>query len=526
MRAFKKLLVASSAAAALLLSGCGNTLTEPDLTPRNLTDSKVIAEYCGEAAVKVANLVTKGAEAPENSAKRQQLKLWGIDDPKNNEQLTAVRNAIQARTKVECGEDGKPLGLTVEQQEASKLCLSAEEQQALKPGEGVNEKLIAACKQKGQTVYDGLSAANKNQKTTADNMTELKATADLSRATHLVNYLVGVNEKDKSGLVITDKEAFGLEVHNLLGDTTKEEAKAGSSGPNPVDHNAHTPETGGAPFYHGNNVTYLDSPEAIAKWFASGTPEANAAKERVIAAIKAAGRGDDEIQRAITGAGYAPLQMVGKSQIMGTTYYVDGQVHTVDQWRESLAGDMYWLFVTADGHLIGDATLRADCGNIGAKKIRPVRPDTPPAPSVTQPPGEETCPPGTVMQPNGECKPPIGNPVCTENCTPLQPKDYTQGSGYQGKAPTGSGLNADPGPGEYKAPSQMEQPPSTPYVAPAAPAPQPAPVQQQDGTVIPAPNPNPTPFTPAPEEPGVNPAPVPGSSEPPRNEGEIDNPWG
>jgi len=535
MRAFNKLFPASVLASALFLSACGQTATEPDLVPRNLTDASVVAEYCGEKARKVSNLIVGAAESPVNSVKRKQLEAWGLD-PKNDEQIRQARSAIHNRTQVQCGADGKPLGLSADQLFAADVCLPENERKALKPeGAKTTDHLKAKCREVGQATFDSLSTTHKQRPTTQSYQKDL-ANDDLRKVAFAAAYMKTTKQSQDNNVPPSDTEDQANAIRAMFPGVTAADLGIGSDA---IDHGKHTIEKGGGVFLDAAD-RYLKTKEEIAAFLGeSNNPKAVVARDHILKAAIAAG-GEDERVRVMTGEGFIPIQLKGASQILGTSYFQDGQVKIVDQWRQSLPGDIYWLYFTYDEvdgkvvrKLVPEATLRADCANVNGTQIRIVRPDTPPAPSVTQPPGEEKCPPGTVMQPNGECHiapPPVcvncGQPVCTENCVPLQPKDYTQGSGYQGNAPTGSGLNADPGPGEYKAPSQMEQPPSTPYVAPAAPAPQPAPVQQPGGTVIPAPNPNPTPFTPAPEEPGVNPAPVPGSTEPPRNEGEIDNPWG
>lgn len=432
--------------------------------------------------------------------------------------------------------------LTPDQQLASTACLTPDEQKALQPGADDNDKkLLDTCRTVGQKTFDSLSDVNKKQQTVADIATQLKTTDSLNRAAFIVTSLKNVKDTDAKGIPITDQEAFAAEIKSFLPNASQQEINLGSHGEGAVDKNAHNVETGGSPFYHGNNITYLDTTTTIAAWFASGSPESNAAKDRVTAAIKAAGGDDAEVARAMTGAGYIPIQFKAASQVMGTTYFQNG-IKPVDQWRQSQPGDIYWLYVTQKMVLVPDATLRADCGNVSAKQIRIVKPGIPPAVSVGQAPGEEKCAEGLVMQPNGECHtpPPVGcqsncappppagcqsncapPPGCTSNCG-LTPKDPSQDPAPRGNAGNGGGTNADPGPGTYVDPGQMQQPPSTPYTAPTAPAPQPAPVTQPasggGATVIAAPTPNPTPRnTPAPQ-PGANPAPTQGATQPPAND--------
>lgn len=110
---------------------------------------------------------------------------------------------------------------------------------------------------------------------------------------------------------------------------------------------------------------------------------------------------------------------------------------------------------------------------------------TPPPPPVTTPPPPPpdctvtgTCPPpceqtGTCQPPpceeTGTCTPP---PPCTNGGTPplcLQPKDPSVDPYPRGNAPQGGGQNDQPGPGTYRPPASMPQPPSTPRVNPPPP---------------------------------------------------------
>ncbi|MNQ69465.1 hypothetical protein D3C85_840690 [compost metagenome] len=224
-----------------------------------------------------------------------------------------------------------------------------------------------------------------------------------------------------------------------------------------------------------------------------------AARDHVTKAVVAAG-GEDERIRALTGAGYIKIQLKGASQMLGTSYFQDGKVKILDQWRQSLPGDIYWLYVTTDLKLVPEATLRADCGNVNGQVIRIVKADTPPAPSISQPPGKETCPPGTTLQPNGECHMP---PPVTQVCPPEMPhgtwpvcKDgVDQAPQNQGNLPQQQMPNVLPASPQHYQPEEPTNPGSVYTPPPAAPAPQPAPVTQPapDGgtVVIPAPSPNP-----------------------------------
>lgn len=133
------------------------------------------------------------------------------------------------------------------------------------------------------------------------------------------------------------------------------------------------------------------------------------------------------------------------------------------------------------------------CGN-------PVYPGKPNLPTV---PTDNT-PPPTVYK--CVAPTPYGTwPVC---------KDASSNDPYpRGHAPAGGGTNADPGPGAYKGPDQMQQPPSTPRVNPVPPAATPpassggsSPTPTRD----PAPTPTPEPKAPAPAAPATECYPIQG----------------
>lgn len=97
------------------------------------------------------------------------------------------------------------------------------------------------------------------------------------------------------------------------------------------------------------------------------------------------------------------------------------------------------------------------CGNV----IFPTPPaQVPTSPMIPQPPKPVPTPP---QKPICEMVPTL--PQC------LEAKIPSQDPAQNGNAGNGGGLNADPGPGPYVPPSQMQQPPPTPRVNPAPPAP-------------------------------------------------------
>lgn len=167
-------------------------------------------------------------------------------------------------------------------------------------------------------------------------------------------------------------------------------------------------------------------------------------------------------------------------QIQGNTGFSNGNVVDMGT-RNSAAGDAGWLFIdtelctvptashTAAGELVSSTTpdnqkpvgfIRVGCINPGDGFMPPPPPPPPPTTPPTNPP-----PP-----------PPPTN----------EPKDPAEDPYPRGNAPIGGGPNADPGPGTYIPPQEMEQPPAAPRVDPPPPAPEPAPAPP---TVTPSPAP-------------------------------------
>jgi len=124
-----------------------------------------------------------------------------------------------------------------------------------------------------------------------------------------------------------------------------------------------------------------------------------------------------------------------------------------------------------------------------------------------------TLPDGTVVWIMARCgnivtiTPPVVPPGPTDE------KDPSLDPAPRGNAPEGGGRNQDSGPGTYIPPTEMDQPPATPYMAPAAPEPvvSPAPV---------GPTPDPAPAPPVGSTPDPTPEPAPEISAPPVNDAE------
>lgn len=240
-----------------------------------------------------------------------------------------------------------------------------------------------------------------------------------------------------TGEVHPDEVAFGNDAQPLLNGAPEERGAA-----------AFTQKT-------------LKSPAEVSAWLNSpGDVRATATKDRVVKAIHDAGYGDDQVQRALNGQGWFLMVIKPESQVLGTTYFVDGQAVDSVNWRQTGVNDAYWLFVASDGKVIAGASVRADCGNARIVKIQIVRPGvTPPAPSVPTPPipGEKPALSFDCQQ-NGIGCPPGVNPAWVQ---PVQDNTF-------------AGVNIGPTPGATTAPTQSVQGP-TPVEGTPALAPTPAP---------------------------------------------------
>lgn len=148
-----------------------------------------------------------------------------------------------------------------------------------------------------------------------------------------------------------------------------------------VNWGSHHPTHGVNDFTTGNQV--LKSQSDVARFLNGSSARSKAAKAQVVAAIKKAGFGQSEINRALNGTGYFSVQPTQASQMLGTTYFSNGKVLTVNGWRAIAPGDVFWVFMTQDGTIVKDAIIRADCGNQKLIKVVPTTPSSPPVPPVT-----------------------------------------------------------------------------------------------------------------------------------------------
>ncbi|MEO6513891.1 MAG: hypothetical protein ABIR37_04370 [Candidatus Saccharimonadales bacterium] len=124
----------------------------------------------------------------------------------------------------------------------------------------------------------------------------------------------------------------------------------------------------------------LKTQQDVANFLNGSSDESKAAKARVVKALKPYGQA--EVNRALNGSGYFPLQVKEAAQILGTTYFKNGKVFEMGSWRTVKSNDVFWIFMTQKGVIVKDAAVRADCGNVHLTQIRPITPSTPLAPSV------------------------------------------------------------------------------------------------------------------------------------------------
>lgn len=230
-------------------------------------------------------------------------------------------------------------------------------------------------------------------------------------------------------------------------------------------------ETGSLGF--GVDGQIVDSREALQAVFDSNEP-----RQRAVAETQTMKFSELDEEVILDAENWEIVQSTVPVQIQGNTGFSNGTV--VDMGlRNSAAGDAGWLFIdtelctvptashTAAGELVSSTTpdkekpvgfIRVGCINPGDGFLPP-----PPPPPTTPPTNPPPPPPPTN-----------------------EPKDPSEDPYPRGNAPVGGGPNADPGPGTYIPPQQMQQPPSQPRVDPPPPAPQPAPAPP---TVTPSPAP-------------------------------------
>jgi hypothetical protein len=176
--------------------------------------------------------------------------------------------------------------------------------------------------------------------------------------------LAGVFE----GPVAPDELAFGADAEEAMVGAPEERGAA-----------AHSRET-------------LRTPQELTAWLNDGSdPNAQLTHDRVALAIGARCGAEDVAVHLEDSQGWLLMVVRPGSQILGTSYVVNGNMEFADGWRQVGENDAYWLPVCTTGPHMGevvpDGIVRADCGNgSDTPKIRINRPNTPPTISVVCPP--------------------------------------------------------------------------------------------------------------------------------------------
>lgn len=149
-----------------------------------------------------------------------------------------------------------------------------------------------------------------------------------------------------------------------------------------VDHTKNPTEAGSASFTD-KDLQVLDSPQEIAAFFNSDQERAKIARSRLENSLKDR---PEELQRALKGEGYVPVQFMTPINVEGTTYTDGINVQKMTSTRKvDQAGDVFWIYLDRDGNIVKEASVRADCSNPEFDKIVPRRPGAPDAPGIDQP---------------------------------------------------------------------------------------------------------------------------------------------
>jgi hypothetical protein len=196
-------------------------------------------------------------------------------------------------------------------------------------------------------------------------------------------------------------------------------------------------------------------------------------------------------------------QLEGALKVGGMTFE---EVDAPENAYNSGVGDDGLFGVSSTSGIYGDRRaikVTMKDGSVVYIMIRCGNPVFPGKPNLPEVPTDNPPPPTTE------------NPPPTHENPPPQPgKEPSQDPYPRGNAPVGGGPNSDPGPGQYIAPENMQQPPSQPYVAPQAPAPQPPAQQPNNPQPVPtqdsAPPPPAETTAPKPEAPETGCVPMPG----------------
>lgn len=418
----KKLItaVAIVVGVALPMTACTSSDSAPK--PFDVSTNKNVQDASCDQAEYAKNEITSLDSSEDRQRREDGLRAWNLD-PSNKDQVDTVKTALNERVAACPSKDGSGSdsdNFTADQEVALRDCVKEKDRKNYKPSSDLDGKLLKACKATGAALFEGLDDRVRGDvkvgNSPANAAASLAKTKELHEAPFYVRVLAIVKENTSKG-VISDTVSTADQVKAAFPGVTQGDVNIGSHN---VDFAANQNPAGGNGSFTDAGDEQFESTQEIAAFFASGTPKAKTGFASIEKSIRGAGYGDDEVARAKDGTGYIPIQFKDASQVLGTSYFKDGQVLILGKWRQAKAGDIYWLFLTKDGKLILGATLRGKCYNPGITQVVVFRPGMPPAPPVEQPPGEKwTCPSGHAPNPE------------TDRCTP--PHDECPEAGIQPK---------------------------------------------------------------------------------------------
>ncbi len=150
--------------------------------------------------------------------------------------------------------------------------------------------------------------------------------------------------------------------------------------------------------------------------FLNGSSAASKAERQQ---LKSALRGypASEYQRALRGEGFVPVQFTENVCYHGNGLLVNGQFVRGGEVCHT-AGDIMWVYVASDGKVVIDASVRADCGNIGSTRPPTPKPTTPTSPRSTPPATRSTTPPTSHTTPPTSHTTPPTSTTCTRPPSP------------------------------------------------------------------------------------------------------------
>ena len=366
--------------------------------------------------------------------------------------------------------------------------------------EGAGDRLAAAIKEQlddnnEQFTYATACADPKLAPVCAKLDSVGKDVGDLKTRVGKLEKRVGIIEKAdaKSTVIKSPGGVTDTQASKALGD----ELAAAGWGPddvrvNNVDETIHTAQAGTYRF-----SDRLRTKARLVDYLNGKSAAATANRQKVLSSVPATERA-----RLLSGQGYYNVQFTKSSCLSGNTYYMNGEVRTVDSICHK-KGDIVWVYVGSNGKVYWGATVRDDCGN-GHLNSAP----TPNTPTPTKPTPTPTTPTPTKPTPT---KPTPTTPTpTTPPTTPPTPTPTPTPPGCQKKE-----CQTPPPPPTHHTPAPSptgpaeNTPPTEPN--PANPTDHPG-----DGNNLPAPGATtaPHPTEPAPTVTGAPPTSNPGTTIP------------